>query len=136
MGADNATSVPNGGNGLLVAGTSQNTQVGGVIPLGNVISGNTLNGILVRDQASGFVSFNTFGGFAAFKPTASPNGLDGILITSTGGNNTIRTCLISGNIGNGIEIAGNASGVQVTETSVGTNSNIGDDSEPEKRYRD
>ena len=124
MGADNATSVPNGGNGLLVAGTSQNTQVGGVIPLGNVISGNTLNGILVRDQASGFVSFNTFGGFAAFKPTASPNGLDGILITSTGGNNTIRTCLISGNIGNGIEIAGNASGVQVTETSVGTNSNI------------
>jgi hypothetical protein len=38
MGADNATSVPNVGNGLLVAGTSQATQVGGVIPLGNVIS--------------------------------------------------------------------------------------------------
>jgi parallel beta-helix repeat protein len=124
MGADNATSVPNLGNGLLVAGTSQNTQVGGVIPLGNVISGNTLNGILVRDAAAGFVSFNTFGGIAAFQPSASPNGLDGILITSTGGNNTVRTCIISGNKGNGIEIAGNASGVQVTETSVGTNTNI------------
>jgi parallel beta-helix repeat protein len=109
---------------LLVAGTSQNTQVGGVIPLGNVISGNTLNGILVRDQASGFVSFNTFAGIAAFQPGASPNGLDGILITSTGGNNTVRTCIISGNNGNGIEIGGNASGVQITETSVGTNSNI------------
>jgi hypothetical protein len=124
MGADNATSVPNLGNGLLVGGTSQNTQVGGVIPLGNVISGNTLNGIMVRDQASGFVSFNTFGGIAAFQTFPSPNGLDGILITSTGGNNTVRTCIISGNRGNGIEIAGNASGVQVTETSVGTNTNI------------
>jgi parallel beta-helix repeat protein len=124
MGADNATSVPNQGNGLLVGGTSQNTQVGGVIPLGNVISGNTLNGIMVRDQASGFVSFNTFGGIAAFQTFPSPNGLDGILITSTGGNNTVRTCIISGNKGNGIEIAGNASGVQVTETSVGTNTNI------------
>jgi parallel beta-helix repeat protein len=124
MGADNETSVPNQGNGLLVGGTSQNTQVGGVIPLGNVISGNTLNGIMVRDQASGFVSFNTFGGIAAFQTFPSPNGLDGILITSTGGNNTVRTCIISGNNGNGIEIAGNASGVQVTETSVGTNTNI------------
>ncbi len=124
IGANNLTMVPNHGNGLLVAGTSQNTQVGGVIPLGNVISGNTLNGILVRDQASGFVSFNTFAGLAAFKTSASPNGLDGILITSTGGNNTVRTCIISGNNGNGIEIGGNASGVQITETSVGTDSNI------------
>jgi trimeric autotransporter adhesin len=124
MGANNKTPVPNLGNGLLVGGTSQNTQVGGVIPLGNVISGNTLNGIMVRDQASGFVSFNTFGGIAAFQTFPSPNGLDGILITSTGGNNTVRTCIISGNKGNGIEIAGNASGVQVTETSVGTDTNI------------
>jgi trimeric autotransporter adhesin len=122
--ADNKLSIPNGGNGLLVAGTSQTTQVGGVIPLGNVISGNSLNGILVRDQATGFVSFNTFAGIAAFKTAASPNGLDGILITSTGGNNTVRTCIVSGNKGNGIEIAGNASGVQITETSVGTNSSI------------
>jgi hypothetical protein len=124
VGADNATSVPNQGNGLLVGGTSLNTQVGGVIPLGNVISDNTLNGIQVQDQASGFVSFNTFAGIAAFQTFASPNQLDGILITSTGGNNTVRTCIISGNGQNGIEIAGNASGVQITQTSVGTNSDI------------
>jgi trimeric autotransporter adhesin len=122
--ADNATSVPNQGNGLLVAGTSQATQVGGIIPLGNVISGDAFNGILVRDQASGFVSFNTFTGVPAFQNFPAPNGLDGILITSTGGNNTIRTCIVSGNNGNGIEIAGNASGVQVNQTSVGTNSAI------------
>jgi hypothetical protein len=124
IGADNKTSIPNGGNGLLVGGTSQNTQVGGVIPLGNVISGNALNGILVRDTANGFISFNTFGGIAAFQTFASPNGLDGILITSTGGNNTVRTCIISGNNGNGIEIGGNATGVQITDTSAGTNTAI------------
>ncbi len=124
IGADNATSIANVGNGLLVSGTSQNTQVGDVIPLGNVISGNTLNGILVRDTVSGFISFNTFNGIAAFQTFASPNGLDGTLITSTGGNNTIRTCIVSGNNGNGIEIGGNASGVQITDTSAGTNTGI------------
>ena len=122
-GADNATVVANKGDGLLVSGTSANTQVGGVIPLGNVISGNDRNGIEVKDRASGFVSFNTFAGLFAFS-TAAPNKLDGILITSTGGNNLIRTCIVSGNRGNGIEIGGNATGVQVTETAVGTNTNI------------
>ena len=47
VGANNATIVANGGDGLLVSGSSTNTQVGGVIPLGNVISGNNRNGIEV-----------------------------------------------------------------------------------------
>lgn len=123
VGANNATIVANGGNGLLVSGTSGNTKVGGVIPLGNVISGNNRNGIEVRDQASGFLSFNTFGGLYAFG-TAAPNRLDGILITSTGGNNQIRTSIISGNLGDGIEIGGHATGVQVFDTAVGTNTSI------------
>jgi hypothetical protein len=122
-GADNATVVANGGDGLLVAGTSRNTQVGGVLPLGNVISGNNGNGVEVRDAATGFVSFNTFAGLFAFSGVA-PNRLDGILITSSGGNNLIRTCLVGGNLGNGIELAGNASGVQITDTAIGTNSKI------------
>jgi hypothetical protein len=123
VGANNATVVANQGDGLLVSGTSANTQVGGVIPLGNVISGNAQNGIEVKDRTSGFVSFNTFAGLFAFS-TAAPNQRDGILITSTGGNNLIRTCIVSGNRGNGIEIGGNATGVQVTETAIGTNTNI------------
>jgi trimeric autotransporter adhesin len=123
VGADNSTLVANRGDGLLVSGSSKNTQVGGVIPLGNVISGNTRNGIEVKDQASGFISFNTFGGIYAFGG-AAPNGQDGILVTSTGGNNLIRTCIISGNLGNGIEIGGNATGVQVTDTAIGTNTSI------------
>jgi parallel beta-helix repeat protein len=123
VGANNATVVPNAGNGLLVSGTSANTQIGGPIPLGNVISGNLRNGIEVRDRATGLVSFNTFAGTFAFGG-AAPNGLDGILITSSGGNNLIRTCIVSGNLDNGIEIGGNATGVQVTEVAVGTNSSI------------
>ena len=123
VGANNASIVANGGDGLLVSGSSENTQVGGVIPLGNVISGNDRNGIEVRGTASGFISFNTFAGIFAFGG-AAPNGRDGILITSTGGNNLIRTCIVCGNLGNGIELGGNATGVQMTETAVGTNSNI------------
>lgn len=124
MGADNATSVPNGGNGLLAAGNSRQVQVGGVIPLGNVIAGNSQNGIEVRDTVKNFISFNSFTGIGAFQEFASPNGGNGVLITSTGGNNTIRTCIVSGNLGNGIEISGKASGVQITDTSVGTNTTI------------
>lgn len=123
VGANNSSIVANGGDGLLVSGTSTNTQVGGVIPLGNVIAGNDQNGIEVRDRVSGFISFNTFDGLYAFQG-AAPNRRNGILITATGGNNTIRTCIVSGNLGNGIVIGGNASGVQVTDTAVGTNTDI------------
>ena len=123
VGANNGTIVANGGDGLLISGSSKQTQVGGVIPLGNVIAGNDKNGIEVKDTASGFTSFNTFGGLYAFLG-AAPNKLDGILITSTGGNNLIRTSIISGNLGNGIEIGGNSTGVQVEDTAVGTVTNI------------
>ena len=82
-GADNSTVVANGGDGLLISGTSQNTQVGGVIPLGNVISGNNQNGIEETGTAGGLVSFNTFAGSFAFGGIALNKG-DGILITSSG----------------------------------------------------
>ncbi|WZO97873.1 right-handed parallel beta-helix repeat-containing protein [Isosphaeraceae bacterium EP7] len=123
VGANNASIVANGGNGLLISGSSRNTQVGGVIPLGNVISGNNRNGIEVRDTASGFISFNTFGGVYAFGG-AAPNRGNGILITSSGGNNQVRTSIISGNRGNGIELGGNATGVQIYDVAAGTNTNI------------
>jgi len=120
IGADNATTVANGQNGILVDGDSRNTTVGGVIPLGNVSAGNQLNGIYVTDTASGFTTFNTFGGLLAFQGSA-PNGNDGILIDSTGGNNLIRTNVFSGNLNNGIEIAGDAWGVTVDPNIAGLN---------------
>jgi len=119
-GANNTTLVPNKGDGILVDGSSQTVQVGGVIPLGNVSAGNGRNGIEVAGTAAYFTTFNTFGGLLAFKG-AAPNGNDGLLITSTGGNQTVRTNVFSGNAENGIEIGGDASGVNVDPDMVGLN---------------
>ena len=116
--AQNSMAVANGADGILVDGSSRNTQVGGVIPLGNVAAGNVKNGIEVTGTASGFTTFNTFGGLLAFK-TAVPNGNDGVLITATGGNQTVRTNVLSGNVNNGLEIGGNASGVTVDPNIMG-----------------
>ncbi len=118
VGADNSTVLGNRLDGVLVDGSARNTQVGGVIPLGNVSAGNGQNGIEVAGRARGFLTFNTFGGLLAFKG-AAPNGNDGLLITSTGGNNEARTNVFSGNRNNGIEIAGNASGVTVEPNIAG-----------------
>lgn len=123
LGANNATTVANGGNGLLVSGTSQRTLVGGPIPMGNGVSGNNRHGIEIRDSVGSFTSFNNFAGLYAFGG-AAPNRLNGIEITATGGNNVFRTCLVGGNFGNGIHIGGRATGVQIEDTSVGTNSSI------------
>jgi hypothetical protein len=122
VGANNTTVVANRLDGILVDGTSTNVQVGGVIPLGNVVSGNTRNGIEVRDKVNGFITFNTFGGLLAFKG-AAPNGRSGLLVTSTGGNNLARTNVFSGNIGHGIEISGRATGVTVDPNIVGLTTN-------------
>jgi hypothetical protein len=118
VGADNTAVIGNGLNGIEVTGSSRHTQVGGVIPLGNVSAGNKLNGIDVAGTASYFTTFNTFGGLLAFKG-AAPNGRDGLLVTSTGGHNLVRTNVFSGNAGNGIELAGNASGVTIDPNIVG-----------------
>ncbi|MCW5737954.1 MAG: hypothetical protein KIS73_27785 [Enhydrobacter sp.] len=118
IGANNAVTVGNALNGILVDGSSANTTVGGVIPLGNVSAGNGQNGIEVADTASGFTTFNTFGGLFAFYG-AAPNGNDGLLITSTGGNHTVRTNVFSGNANNGIEIGGDAWGVTIVPNIVG-----------------
>jgi Periplasmic copper-binding protein (NosD) len=119
-GASNSTVVPNKRDGILVDGNSEDTQVGGVIPLGNVSAGNGWNGIEVKDDVSGFTTFNTFGGLFAFG-NAAPNGRDGLLITATGGDQTVRTNVMSGNKENGIELAGDASGVTVEPNIAGLN---------------
>src|SRR5580693_3176248 len=121
-GANNTALVANRLDGILVEGSSTDTQVGGVIPLGNVSAGNGRNGIEVTGRVSGFTTFNTFGGLLAFKG-AAPNGRDGILITSIGRGNLVRTNVFSGNRGNGIELAGRAAGVTVDPDIAGLTTN-------------
>ena len=118
IGANNTATVSNRRDGIRVDGSSADTQVGGVIPLGNVSAGNGRNGIEVTGTASGFVTFNTFGGLLAFKG-AAPNGDEGLRITSTGGDNLARTNVFSGNKKNGIELAGDAAGVTIDPDIVG-----------------
>jgi hypothetical protein len=120
VGANNTNLIPNKRDGIFVDGSSKLTIVGGVIPLGNVSAGNGRNGIEVVDTASDFITFNTFGGLLAFKG-AAPNGNDGLLITSTGGSQVVRTNVFSGNANNGIEIGGDASGVTVDPNISGLN---------------
>lgn len=120
IGMDNTTTVANGGNGMLFDGNSRKPHVGGVIPLGNVSAGNRQNGIAVKGRVTGFITFNTFGGLLAFKG-AAPNRQNGLLVTATGGNNLARTNVFSGNVGNGIEISGNARGMTVDPNLVGLN---------------
>jgi trimeric autotransporter adhesin len=122
LGVDNMTPVGNVLDGMLVEGASANTQFGGIIPLGNVAAANGQNGLEIRDTARGTVVFNTFAGLAAFEDfTTLGNGANGMLITSTGGDNIIRTNVISENHFNGIEISGEARGVQLTDFIVGLN---------------
>jgi hypothetical protein len=120
IGANNAIAIRNAGDGILVDGASSAIVVGGVIPLGNVAAGNGLNGIEVAGTTAGFISFNTFAGLAAFGG-AVPNGNDGILVSATGGNQALQTNVVSGNVNNGIEVAGNASGVSIEPDIVGAN---------------
>jgi hypothetical protein len=117
-GSNNQSLVGNGIHGIWVTGSSTAVQVGGVIPLGNVSGGNTLDGINVAGTVSGFTTFNTFGGLFAFQG-AAPNGRNGITITATGGNNLIRTNVFSGNVGHGIELSGDAFDVTVDPNIVG-----------------
>lgn len=120
--AGNSVSVANGHNGLLVSGSSTNTTVGGPIPLGNNFSGNNKNGIKVSDQASGFLSYNSFCGLAAFGG-AVPNGKNGIHITSSGLNNQIRTNVFSGNIKNGVKLSGQANHINIDPNFCGSTTN-------------
>jgi len=132
LGANNATCVPNGLSGMLVSGDSRRVDAGGEIPLGNVMSGNALHGIEIRDTAGGVVSFNNFVGQRAFGGLA-PNNASGIRVTSSNPGfsladsntwNRIRTCLVGGNLGNGIEFLGNARGTEITDTAIGTDYDI------------
>jgi parallel beta-helix repeat protein len=124
MGANNDTAVGNAQNGVVVEGSSAHTTMGGPIPLGNVDAANGQNGLVVKDRASFFTSYNTFCGLAAFSTDPNfGNGADGMLITSTGGNILIRTNVITENGQDGVEIGGAAQGIRVTGNIIGLDTN-------------
>ena len=122
LNATNDGRLGNAKNGVLVEGSSTRTTLGGPIPLGNVVSANGANGVEVRNTASYFVGYNTFCGIAAFDNLPLyGNTLDGFLITSIGGNNLLRTNVISRNGDDGIDVSLGARDVRLVGNIVGLN---------------
>jgi hypothetical protein len=120
LGLDQKTRVGNGLDGTLIEGSSMNTMYGGVIPLGNDSSANGQNGVELRDTVSGTVVFNTFAGIAPFEDfTNLGNSADGMLVTSTGPGNTLKTNVIAENHLNGIELSGEATGLLISQDIIG-----------------
>ena len=113
--------IPNN-DGVELATEARGNEIGGASAAGNLISGNLSDGVLIEDGSHGNVLNGNFVGTTASGDGAIPNGDDGLLITSEGGDNLVRENVFSGNARSGIELGGNASGVTVLPNIVGLNS--------------
>ena len=119
IGANNATVMGNGLDGIEMDGTASNALIGGPGPLGNVSSGNLANGIAVVGTSSGMVSYNNFLGTFAYGGVA-PNAWSGVFIISPSANHVVRGTVASGNLNWGIKIGRKANHVTVVSSHVGT----------------
>lgn len=118
---DGGGALPNGANGVLISSGASGNTIGGQDALRrNVISGNDLfttsDGVEINVAISNTVSANFIGTNAA-GTSALPNGGDGVLIIDpsnqspanlnvVGGDTPGRGNVISGNLGNGLQISG------------------------------
>ena len=118
--------VPNG-QGLSILGSSRNTIGLGAGGLGNVISGNTGDGILIQpdvtDSSANLINGNWIG-TAANGTTAMGNSLSGIAIESSD-NNVIGSPgqafanIVSGNVVAGISVTAGATGTVIRGNLIG-----------------
>ena len=115
VGADPSgmSAVPNGSSGILVSEGSRNNTIGGTSPgYGNLISGNTGNGILVSDNGSdnNIIQGNLIGtditGESLLGNGTGINIHGGPNNTMVGGDTLAARNIIAGNLGAGIEIGG------------------------------
>ncbi len=116
LGLDGNAAVANSRFGIHIV--SANNRIGGAVGLGNVISGNTEDGVrLWGDNARHNKVFGNFIGTAIAGDAASANGMNGVLIANAASNNTIGTDsdgindalesnVISGNEHSGVRIFG------------------------------
>jgi hypothetical protein len=106
--------IPNGGNGVFIYGTSNNTIGGSLSGTQNVISGNAQSGILIfspntsAPADSNFVQGNLIGTDRSGS-AAVPNHADGVQIINSnsntvGGTSAQARNVISGNLASGVEI--------------------------------
>lgn len=123
-----ATEIPNGA-GLTILGSSNNTIGVGLAGGGNVISGNSGDGILIDDGGTGSTQNLIAGNLIGTDSTgqvAVGNGSAGIEIEGKlSGGNTIGAAgrafgnVISGNDGSGIEVGDGAAGTTIQANVIG-----------------
>jgi CSLREA domain-containing protein len=119
--ASGTAAIGNGGQGVNI-GASTGTVVGP----GNVVSGNTMSGILAGNGSTGTTIGGNFVGTNAAGTAAIGNFLNGVILTGAGttGNTVGPNNVISGNGTNGVRIRTNAAGNTVRGNLVGTNAAI------------
>lgn len=110
--------LPNGGDGVLLETVppeeyaDENTIGGDTADKGNVISGNSGNGVHLTTKAKFNTVKNNRIGLAAggtYPSAALANGGDGVFIETAANHNTVANNAIAGNEGNGVHIAGSGS---------------------------
>jgi hypothetical protein len=110
--ADGAVALPNGDDGVLLDDGASDNLIGGTAPeTGNVLAGNSGNGVQIKGAGT---TLNTvagnFIGINAFGTVALPNGVNGVLLdggtsfNTVGGNEAGSRNVISGNTGDGVVI--------------------------------
>ncbi len=120
---------PNGANGILIDGDAHDNFIGGsqpsVVPE-NTISANGANGIAIMGNALNNIVFNSRIGTDVTGTLAFGNADAGILVSGSaqgtiiGGTDTSDANIISGNLGDGIQLAGTSTGTKVIANLIGT----------------
>ncbi|HJQ25362.1 MAG TPA: C25 family cysteine peptidase, partial [Blastocatellia bacterium] len=122
--------IANGGNGVYVNGGPDNTTIGGSTatpgtPPGNLISGNTGNGIeIVGGSSSGHLIRGNLIGLQAGGTATLGNGSNGVLLSlatssTVGGSSSDLRNVISGNSANGVQLNEGLGGVSDNNTVAG-----------------
>ncbi len=121
--------IPNGANGILIDGTAHGNFIGGsqpsVVPE-NTISANGANGIAIMGNALNNIVFNSRIGTDVTGTLAFGNADAGILVSGSaqgtiiGGTDKSDANIISGNLGDGIQLAGTSTGTKVIANLIGT----------------
>ncbi len=136
IGADGSTAVPplDGGAGIRLGNAGNDNTIGGTVSgAGNVISGNTSNGVILDDfngdtgtftgvAASDNAVLDNIIGLNAAGTAAAPNTLPGVQLDDGASNNLLSGNVISGNSGDGIVLTGTGTNNNVIQGNlIGTN---------------
>jgi len=129
--AAGTAAVPNGttagGMGIVIVDASSNRVGGTATGAGNVISGNGQNGVGIFGVVTGHIIQGNFIGTNATGTAAIPNGHAGVLLVNGAFENVVGGAasgarnVVSGNNGNGIQVAEGSTKNLVQGNYVGTN---------------